>query len=73
VELKRGLFIYRGLLLIEQHALPKLYQGEFAMVVGWFDRLTEGILESRPMLCIGKACALALMQRGMRREEVDLA
>ncbi len=27
--------------LIEQHAIPKLYQGEVAMVVGWFDRLPE--------------------------------
>jgi hypothetical protein len=40
--------------------------------VGWFDRLREGILESTPMLCIGKACALALMQRGTRRGEDDL-
>jgi hypothetical protein len=58
--------------LIEQHALPKLYEGEVAKVVGWFDRLREGILESTPMLCIGKACALALMQRGTRRGEDDL-
>jgi LuxR family maltose regulon positive regulatory protein len=59
--------------LIEQHALPKLYQGEIAMVVGWFDRLPHRILESAPMLCIGKAWALALMQRGTRRGEVELA
>jgi hypothetical protein len=59
--------------MIEQHALPKLYQGEAAMVVGWVDRLTEGILESTLMLCTGKACALALMQCGTRRGEVDLA
>ena len=46
--------------LIEQHAIPKLYQGEVTMVVGWFDRLPEAILQSAPMLCIGKAWALAV-------------
>ena len=50
--------------LIEQHAMPKLYQGEVAKVLGWFDRLPEGILGSAPMLCIGKAWALVVMQRG---------
>jgi LuxR family maltose regulon positive regulatory protein len=55
--------------LIEQHAMPKLYQGEVARVLGWFDRLPEGILEYAPMLCIYKAWALVLMQRGARREE----
>ncbi len=59
--------------LIEQYSLPKLYQGQIAMVVSWFDRLPPGILESAPMLYIGKAWALALMQRGGRRDEVDLA
>ena len=59
--------------LIEQHAIPKLYQGEVAMVVGWFDSLPEGILESAPMLGIGKAWALVLMQRGTRRGEVERA
>ena len=34
--------------LIEQHAIPKLYQGEVAMVVGWFDRLPEAILAVCP-------------------------
>ncbi len=56
--------------LIEKYALPKLYQGEVAMVLGWFDRLPERVLESAPMLCIDKAWALALMQRGGRRGEV---
>jgi LuxR family maltose regulon positive regulatory protein len=59
--------------LIEQHALPKLYQGEVARVLGWFDRLPEAILESAPMLCIGKAWALVLMRRGARRGEVERA
>lgn len=59
--------------LIEQYAIPKLYQGEVAMVVGWFDRLPEATLESAPMLCISKAWALGVMQRSTRRDEVDLA
>ena len=59
--------------LIEQHAIPKLYQGQVAMVVGWFDRLPEAVLQSAPMLCICKAWALALMQRGTRRGEVERA
>jgi LuxR family maltose regulon positive regulatory protein len=59
--------------LIDQHTLSKLYQGEVATVVGWFDRLPEEILESAPMMCISKAWALALMQRGPRIGEVDLA
>jgi LuxR family maltose regulon positive regulatory protein len=59
--------------LIEHYTLPKLYQGQIAMVVGWFDRLPDEVLESAPMLCINKAWALALMQRGRRAEEVDLA
>ena len=63
----------RAARLIEQHAIPMLYQGEVARVVGWFDRLPEAILGAAPMLCIGKAWALVLMQRGARREEVDRA
>ena len=59
--------------LIEQHAIPRLYQGEVAMVVGWFDRLPDNVLRSAPMLCISKAWALVLMQRGERRGEVSLA
>jgi LuxR family maltose regulon positive regulatory protein len=59
--------------LLEQHAMPRLYQGEVARVVGWFDRLPEGVLESAPLLAIYKAWALALMQHGARREEVKRA
>ena len=59
--------------LIEQNTLPKLYQGEVAKVIGWFDRLSEEVLGSAPMLCIGKAWALVLMQRGERRGEVEQA
>jgi len=63
----------RAAYLIEQHALSKLYQGNVAMVLDWLDRLPEAILLSAPMLCISKAWALVLMQRGMRRDEVDPA
>jgi LuxR family maltose regulon positive regulatory protein len=59
--------------LIEQYVLPMLYQGQVTMVVGWFDRLPEEILGSAPMLCIGKAWALALMQHDARRGEVERA
>jgi LuxR family maltose regulon positive regulatory protein len=59
--------------LIEHYTLPKLYQGQIAMVVSWFDRLPARVLESAPMLCIGKAWALALMQRGARRDEIEPA
>jgi LuxR family maltose regulon positive regulatory protein len=59
--------------LIEQHTLPMLYQGEVTKVVAWFDRLPGAILELAPMLCICKAWALAVMQRGARREEAEQA
>jgi LuxR family maltose regulon positive regulatory protein len=59
--------------LIEQHAIPMLYQGQVARVVSWFDRLPEAVLLSAPRLCIGKAWALALMLRGTRRGEAELA
>lgn len=59
--------------LIERQVFPKLYQGEVAMVLGWFDRLPQDALDANPMLCVGKAWALALMQRGTRRGDVDLA
>ena len=59
--------------LIEQYAIPMLYQGRVALVVGWFDRLPEAILQLAPMLCIGKAWALALMQRDPREGEVERA
>jgi len=59
--------------LIEQHTLPRLYRGEVTKVVAWFDRLPEVVLQSAPMLCICKAWALGLLQRGARREEVEQA
>jgi LuxR family maltose regulon positive regulatory protein len=59
--------------LIEQNALPVLYQGEVAMVVGWFDRLPETLLHTSPLLCIDKAWALALLQRQTRTEELQRA
>jgi LuxR family maltose regulon positive regulatory protein len=59
--------------LIEQHVFPQLYQGQVTLVLGWFARLPEAILGSAPMLCIGKAWALALMQRGARPEAVERA
>jgi LuxR family maltose regulon positive regulatory protein len=61
----------RAASLIEQHAFPRLYQGQIAMVLGWFDQLPQAVFESAPILCIGKAWALALMQRGTRRSEID--
>lgn len=57
--------------LVEQHALPNLYQGQVATVVGWCGRLPAEILEFAPMLCICKAWALVLTQGGARREEVE--
>jgi LuxR family maltose regulon positive regulatory protein len=59
--------------LIEQNTFPKLYQGEVARVLGWFDRLPEAILGSAPMLCMCKAWALVLMQRRTRTGEVERA
>ena len=41
--------------------------------MSWFDRLPEAILQPDPMMCISKAWALALMQRGWRRGEVEPA
>jgi ATP/maltotriose-dependent transcriptional regulator MalT len=57
--------------LIELHALPNLYQGQVAMVLGWFEGLPDAILRSAPMLCICKAWALVLTQGGARRGEVE--
>jgi LuxR family maltose regulon positive regulatory protein len=59
--------------LIERHAMARLYQGEVTLVAGWFDRLPEAALEFAPMLCIHKAWALVLIQRGARREDVERA
>lgn len=61
----------RAARLIEQHALPRLYQGQVSVVLGWCNRLPEEILESAPMLCICKAWALVLTQGGARRGEVE--
>lgn len=59
--------------LIEQHALPLLYQGEVATVVGWFDRLPAALLHAAPLLWISKAWALALLQQQTRLAEVEAA
>ncbi len=59
--------------LIEQNAIPMLYQGQVARVMGWFERLPKEVLLSAPMLCISKAWSLALMLRDRRRGEAELA
>jgi LuxR family maltose regulon positive regulatory protein len=59
--------------LIEQYTFPKLYQGQIAVVLDWFERLPDEVIDSAPMLCIGKAWALALMQRGTHQGKVDQA
>lgn len=53
--------------LVEQHAMPMLYQGEVSTVLGWFERLPESLMRDSPMMCINKAWSLALMQRQTRR------
>ncbi len=62
----------RAAALVEQH-VTLLYQGEVTMVLGWFDRLPDAVLQLAPMLCVFKAWALALMRRGIRRGEVEPA
>jgi LuxR family maltose regulon positive regulatory protein len=59
--------------LIEKHAIRMLYQGEVSTVVAWFDRLPESLMHYSPIMCIGKAWSLALMQRQTRTKEVDQA
>jgi LuxR family maltose regulon positive regulatory protein len=59
--------------LIESHAMPMLYEGEVATVVGWFDRLPETLLHDSPMMCVSRAWSLALLQRQTRPEEVEHA
>jgi LuxR family maltose regulon positive regulatory protein len=59
--------------LIEEHAVPMLYRGEVATVVGWFDRLPEPLMQSSPMMCISKAWSLALMHGRTRRTEIEQA
>jgi LuxR family maltose regulon positive regulatory protein len=56
--------------LIEQYALPMIYRGEVSTVLGWFERLPESLMQSSPMMCVGKAWALVLTMRQTRREEV---
>jgi LuxR family maltose regulon positive regulatory protein len=63
--------LHQAARLIEQHALPNLYQGQVTKVLSWCDRLPAEILEFAPMLCICKAWALVLTQGGARREEVE--
>jgi LuxR family transcriptional regulator, maltose regulon positive regulatory protein len=59
--------------LIQQNVMPLLYLGQVARVLSWLDRLPEAVLESVPMLSIGKAWALILMQHGARQEEAARA
>ncbi|MEZ4726939.1 MAG: LuxR C-terminal-related transcriptional regulator [Caldilineaceae bacterium] len=59
--------------LIEQHVLPMLYRGEVATVAGWFDRVPAALIHASPLLCIGKAWSLALMQRQTHTEAVEQA
>ena len=60
--------------LIEKHVFPMLFQGEIAAVLGWFDRLPKSFMQFSPIICIGKAWALALMQRQKTRmEEIEQA
>lgn len=60
--------------LIEEHALPMIYQGEISTVREWFDRLPESLTQPSPMLYICKAWSLVLMQRhGARMEDVEQA
>jgi len=59
--------------LIEQHVLPMLSQGEAAMVMGWFERLPEALMQDSPMMWICKAWALALTQHRTRMEDIEKA
>lgn len=56
--------------LIDRNAIFRLYAGDVSLVLSWFDRLPERMLESAPMMWITKAWALALMQRSPRQPEV---
>jgi LuxR family transcriptional regulator, maltose regulon positive regulatory protein len=59
--------------LIQQNVMPLLYLGQVARVLSWLDRLPEAVLEAAPMLSIGKAWALILMQHGARQKEAERA
>lgn len=63
----------RAARLVERHAMPRLYLGEVTRVVGWFDRLPEAVCQSVPILCVAKAWAWVLMQRGTHSAEVERA
>ncbi|HEU5087227.1 MAG TPA: hypothetical protein VFT99_07270, partial [Roseiflexaceae bacterium] len=49
--------------LIESHAMPMLYQGNVAVVTGWFERMPKSLLYTSPMIGIARAWSLALMER----------
>ena len=57
--------------LIEQYAMPMLYQGEVSTVMGWFDGLPESSLQASPMMWIYKAWASALIHNLARRNEIE--
>jgi LuxR family maltose regulon positive regulatory protein len=59
--------------LIEKHAIPMLYQGEVSIVVGWFDRLPESLMQSSSMMCIAKAWSLALLHGRRRMKDIEQA
>lgn len=59
--------------LVEQHTIPMLYRGEAAIVMGWFDRLPEALMQDSPLMCISKAWALALTQHQTRLVEIEQA
>lgn len=59
--------------VLEERAFPMLFAGEVTPLAAWFDRVPDAALQSSPMLCIGKAWALVLIQRGARRGEVEPA
>ncbi|HJS20743.1 MAG TPA: LuxR C-terminal-related transcriptional regulator, partial [Anaerolineales bacterium] len=54
-------------------AIPMIYQGEVAIVMDWFDKLPEALVQHSPMMCISKAWALALMQHPTRGQELAQA
>jgi LuxR family transcriptional regulator, maltose regulon positive regulatory protein len=51
--------VERAICLIEGNALAMLHQGELATVLGWLDALPDGVVCSRPWLCVAYAWALA--------------
>jgi len=54
-----GKDVERAIRLIEGNALAMLHQGELATVLGWLDALPDGVVRSRPWLCVAYAWALA--------------